>query len=143
MYKIMYSAKEKIVKGEKNVLLKVPLIWYCRTLLPFCISVHCCLFGNCSAIGRKATFVLHSRIQIEIKNSQISTLMNVFPDENGNGNSEKQQKIGALKIEKCEGLPMRNLQKKANVPRSQEDYISRVSEEIQDRITKKLSKIFS
>ena len=69
--------------------------------------------------------------------------MNVFPDENGNGNSEKQQKIGALKIEKCEGLPMRNLQKKANVPRSQEDYISRVSEEIQDRITKKLSKIFS
>ena len=43
----------------------------------------------------------------------------------------------------CEEHPRSNLASNSNVPRSQEDYITQVSEEIEGRVTKKLSQEFS
>ena len=51
--------------------------------------------------------------------------------------------MAALNKENCEKHPRSNLAQNSNVPRSQEDYITRVSEEIQGRATKKLSQEFS
>ena len=53
------------------------------------------------------------------------------------------RKLAALNKENCEELPRRNLAQNSIVPRSQEDYITQVSEEIEGRITKKLSQEFS
>ena len=49
-------------------------------------------------------------------------------------------KLAAIKKENCEEHPRSNLAPNSNVPRSQEDYITQVSEEIQGRVTKRLSK---
>ena len=54
-----------------------------------------------------------------------------------------ERKLAALNNENCEELPRRNLAQNSNVPRSQEDYITQVSEEIEGRVTKKLSQEFS
>ena len=51
--------------------------------------------------------------------------------------------LAALNKENSEGHPSSNLAQNSNVPRSQEDYITQVSEEIERRVTKKLSKGFS
>ena len=53
------------------------------------------------------------------------------------------RKLAALNKENCEEHSRRNLAKNSNVPRSQEDYITQVSEEIEGRVTKKLSQEFS
>ena len=53
------------------------------------------------------------------------------------------RKLAALNKENCEELPGRNLAQNSNVPRSQEDYITQVSEKIERRVTKKLSQEFS
>ena len=53
------------------------------------------------------------------------------------------RKLAALNKENCEEHPRRNLAQNSNVPRSQEDYITQVSEEIEGRVTKKLSQEFS
>ena len=45
--------------------------------------------------------------------------------------------------EDCEEHPRSNLASTSNVPRSQEDYVTQVSEEIEGRVTKKLSQEFS
>ena len=52
-------------------------------------------------------------------------------------------KLAALNMENYEEHPRSNLAQNSNVPRSQEDYITQVSEEIEGRVTKKLSKEFS
>ena len=52
-------------------------------------------------------------------------------------------KMAALNKENCEEHPGRNLAQNSKVPRSQEEYISQVSEEIEGRVTKKLSQEFS
>ena len=46
------------------------------------------------------------------------------------------QQLAALKKENCEEHTRSNLAQNSNVPRSQEDYITQVSEEIEGRITK-------
>ena len=46
--------------------------------------------------------------------------------------------LAALNKEKCEENPRSNLAQNSNVPRSQKDYITQVSEEIEGRVTKKL-----
>ena len=46
-------------------------------------------------------------------------------------------------MENCEEHPRSNLAQNSNVPRSHEDYITQVSEEIEGRVTKRLSKEFS
>ena len=53
------------------------------------------------------------------------------------------RKLAALNKENCEEQPRSNLAQNSNVPRSQEDYISQVSEEIEGRVTKMLSQEFS
>ena len=52
-------------------------------------------------------------------------------------------KLAAPNKEKCEEYPRSNLAQNSNAPRSQEGYITQVSEEIEGRVTKKLSKEFS
>ena len=52
-------------------------------------------------------------------------------------------KLAALNKEKCEEHPRNSMGQNSNVPRSQEDYITQVSEEIEGRVTKKLSQEFS
>ena len=52
-------------------------------------------------------------------------------------------KLAALNKENCEEHPRNNLARNPNVFRSQEDYIPLVSEEIEDKVTKKLSQEFS
>ena len=53
------------------------------------------------------------------------------------------KKLAALNKENCEEHPRNNMAQNSNVPRSQEDYITQVSEEIEGRFTKKLSQEFS
>ena len=53
------------------------------------------------------------------------------------------KKLATLNKESCEERPRSNLAQNSNVPRSQEDYITQVSEEIEGRVTKKLSQEFS
>ena len=57
-----------------------------------------------------------------------------------NGNKRE---LAALNKENSEEHPRSNLAENSNVPRSQEDYITQVSEEIEGRVTKRLSKEFS
>ena len=57
--------------------------------------------------------------------------------------TRKKRKLAALNKENCEEHPRSNFAQDSNVPRSQEDYITQVSEEIEGRVTKKLSKAFS
>ena len=52
-------------------------------------------------------------------------------------------KLAALIKETFEEHPRSNMAQNANVPRSQEGYITQVSEEIKGRVTKKLSQEFS
>ena len=51
--------------------------------------------------------------------------------------------MAALNRENCEEHPRSNLAQNSNVPRSQEDYITQVSEENEGIVTKKLSQKFS
>ena len=53
------------------------------------------------------------------------------------------RKLAALNKLNCEEHPRNNMAQNSNVPRSQEDYITQVSEEIEGRVTKKLSQEFS
>ena len=52
------------------------------------------------------------------------------------------RKLAAPNKENFEELPRRNLAQNSNVPRSQEDYITQVSEGIESRVTKKMSQEF-
>ena len=49
------------------------------------------------------------------------------------------QKIAALEREKCQEHSWINSAQNSNVPRSQENYVTQVSDEIESRVTKKLS----
>ena len=53
------------------------------------------------------------------------------------------RKLAALNKENCEELPRRYLAQNSNVPRSEEVYITQISEENEGRVTKKLSQEFS
>ena len=53
------------------------------------------------------------------------------------------RKLAALNKENCEEHPRSNLAQNSNVPRSIEDYITQVSKEIEEGVTKKLSQEFS
>ena len=57
--------------------------------------------------------------------------------------TRNKKKLAALNKENCEDHPSSNLAQNSSAPRSQEDYITLVSEEIEGRITKRLSKEFS
>ena len=53
------------------------------------------------------------------------------------------RKLAALNKENCEERSRSNLAQNSSAPRMQEDYITQVSEEIEERVTKRLSKEFS
>ena len=57
--------------------------------------------------------------------------------------TRNKRKLAALNKKNCEDHPRINLAKDSNVPRSQDDYISQVTEEIEGRVTIKLSQDFS
>ena len=57
--------------------------------------------------------------------------------------TRNKRKMAALNKENYEEHPRSNLAQNSNVPRSQEDYITQVSDEIKGRVTKKLSQEFS
>ena len=57
--------------------------------------------------------------------------------------TRNKKKLAALNKENCEEHPRSKLAQISNVPRSQEDYITQVSEEIEERFTTRLSKEFS
>ena len=50
--------------------------------------------------------------------------------------TRSKRKLAALNNENCEEHPRGKLVQSSNVPRSQEDYITQVSEEIGGRVTK-------
>ena len=53
------------------------------------------------------------------------------------------RKLAALNKENCEEHPRGNVAQNSSIPRSQEEYITQVSEEIEGRVTKKLTQEFS
>ena len=53
------------------------------------------------------------------------------------------KELAALNNEKCDEDARSNLRKTSSVPRSREDYVTQFSEEIEGRVTKKLSQEFS
>ena len=57
--------------------------------------------------------------------------------------TRNKRKLAALNKENCEDYPRSNLAQNSSAPGSQEDYITQVSEEIEGRVTKRLSKEFS
>ena len=57
--------------------------------------------------------------------------------------TRNKRKLAALNKENCEEHPRSNLVQNSNVPRSQEDYLIQVPEEIEGRVTEKLSQEFS
>ena len=57
--------------------------------------------------------------------------------------TRNKRKLAALNKENCEDHRRSNLAQNSSAPRSQEDYITQVSEEIERRVTKRLSKEFS
>ena len=57
--------------------------------------------------------------------------------------TRKKRKLAALNKENCEEHPRSNLAQNSSALRSQEDYITQGSEEIEGRVTKRLSKEFS
>ena len=57
--------------------------------------------------------------------------------------TQNKRELAALNKEKCEEHPSSNFAQNSNVPKSQETYITQVSEEIDGKVTKKLSQEFS
>ena len=57
--------------------------------------------------------------------------------------TRNKRKLAALNRENCEENPRRNVAQNSGAPISQENYITPVSEEIEGRVTKRLSKEFS
>ena len=57
--------------------------------------------------------------------------------------TRNKRKLAAVNKKNCEKHPRSNVAQNSNVFRSQEDYITQVSEEIEGRVTKKLSEEFS
>ena len=57
--------------------------------------------------------------------------------------TRNKRKLAELNKENCEKHPMSNLAQNSSAPRSQEDCITQVSEEIEGRVTKRLSQEFS
>ena len=57
--------------------------------------------------------------------------------------TRNKRKLAALNKENCEENPRSNMAQNSGAPRLQEDYITQVSEEIEGRVTKRLSKEFS
>ena len=79
-------------------------------------------------------------ILLSPKKQSINIIENAFPVEMATRNKRK---LAASNKENCEEHARSNLAQNSNAPRSQEDYITQVSEEIDERVTEKVSQEFS
>ena len=70
-------------------------------------------------------------------NTQLLVTVHHFPV--GNGNSENEAKTCSSEQRELGKNPRSNLAQDSNAPRSQEDSITQFCEEIEDKVTKKLS----
>ena len=57
--------------------------------------------------------------------------------------TRNKRKLAALNMENCEEHPRSNMAQNSSAPRTEEEYITEVSEEIEGRVTKRLWKEFS
>ena len=57
--------------------------------------------------------------------------------------TRNKRKLSELNKKNCEENPRNSMAQNSGAPRSQQDYITKVSEEIEGRVTKRLSKEFS
>ena len=73
-------------------------------------------------------------LQFDSPINQLLITEDTFPVEMATRNKRK---LAALNKENCEEHPRSNLAQNSNVPRSQEDYVTQVFEEIEGRVTKK------
>ena len=80
-------------------------------------------------------------IFLQEKTIKYFSLKNYFPVEMTTLRNKR--KVAALNKEHFEEHPRSNLAQSSNFPRSQEDYITQISEEIEGRFTKKLTQEFS
>ena len=76
---------------------------------------------------------------LQKKDNQLLTVKTLF----SRMATRNKRKLAALNKENCEEHPRSNMAQNSNVPRSQEEYITQVSEEIEGRVTNKLSQEFS
>ena len=90
-----------------------------------------CIIENCS--NPKLIFLQQKLIKYE-------QLIITFPKDMATRNKRK---LAELIRENCEEHARSNLAQTSKVPRSQEDYITQVSEETEGRVTKMLSQEFS
>ena len=86
------------------------------------------------------TEIVNLQLDSTIKRQSIIYYQKRFSVEKGTRNKRK---LAALNKKNCEEHPRSNLAQNSNVPISQEDYITQFSEEIEERVTKKLSQEFS
>ena len=75
-----------------------------------------------------------------IKGNSVSIPLHYFTEEMATLSNRR--KFATLNKENCEKRPRSNMVQDTYFPRSQDDYISQVSEEIEGRVTKKQSKEF-
>ena len=101
------------------------LIQYCKTSLTV-------LFGHCKT---QIDFLASTHLM------KYYWLAIIFPRQKMT--TRNKRKLAALNKEICEENPRSNKAQNTGAPRSQEDYITQVSEEIEGRVTKRLSKEFS
>ena len=88
------------------------------------------LFGHCKL---KLFACLNSPKKVLLIGNHFSLVKN---------DHSKKEKIGSVE-ENCEQNPWSNMAQNSGAPRPQKDYITQVSEEIEGRVTKRLSKEFS
>ena len=76
-----------------------------------------------------------------MQNNSVFITAQHFPFKNGN--VEKKRKLAAVTRETQEEHPRNGQSRNTSVPRINEEYITQVSEEIESRVTEKLSQEFS
>ena len=86
------------------------------------------------------TQTVNLQLDSPIKRQSIINHWKRFPVEKANRNKRK---LAALNKENCEEHPRSDLAQNSNVPRPQEDYRTQLFEEIEGRVTEKLSQEFS
>ena len=101
-------------------------------IIPSIVNSLRCIIGNCSKF---------KLIFLQQNNNQVLTTDHYFSRTKWRLLETK--KLAAVNKENCEKHPRNNMAQNSNVPRSQEDYITQVSEKIEGRVTKKLSQEFS
>ena len=99
------------------------------------------MIENYFSFGRKATFPLHSTIYLQIKEFSLQKLLNFSLREMATLRNRRQ--VAAVLRETQEEHPKNSKSRNTSVPGITEEYINKVSEDIESRVTKKLIQEFS